>query len=186
MRVISGKYKSIKLSSLEGLTTRPTTDKVKENLFNMLYCNDLIVLDLFAGSGSLGIEALSRGAREVTFIDGSSQAIKIIKENVNKCKIKENYYIYRNDFLRALKIFAKQNKKFDLIFLDPPYKKGLIDIALKYFIELNLLNNECQIVCEKSLEEEIKYSNNNLSILKEKIYGSINITIYEFLENKCE
>lgn len=181
MRVISGKYKSIKLNSLEGLTTRPTTDKVKENLFNIISCHGLKVLDLFGGSGGLGIEAISRGADHVTFIDGSSSAIKIIKENINKCKIeKDKYDIYRNDYLRALKIFSKKEEKFDLIFLDPPYKKGILDVALKNIVELNLLNEEALIVCEYSIEEEIVYENPKLSLYREKQYGSINISIFEY------
>lgn len=94
MRVISGKYKSIRLNSLEGMTTRPTTDKVKESLFNMLDCNGMKILDLFAGSGSLGIEAISRGAKHVTFIDGSSSAVKIINSNIKNVMLIENYLIF--------------------------------------------------------------------------------------------
>ncbi len=183
MRVISGKYKSIKLNSLEGMTTRPTTDKVKENLFNMIYCDDCKVLDLFGGSGGLGIEALSRGALHTTFIDGSNEAIKVIYSNVEKCKIPQNNYsIYRNDYLRALKILAKKEEKFDLIFLDPPYKKGLIDKALEHLINLNLLSDNCLIVCEYEKEETVTSKNSNLNIYKERNYGAINITIFEYRE----
>lgn len=181
MRVISGKYRSIKLNSLEGMTTRPTTDKVKESLFNIISSTDMKVLDLFAGSGGLGIEAISRGASHVTFIDGSSSAIKVIKENINKCKIEsEKYSLYKNDYLRALKILAKKEEKFDLIFLDPPYKKGLLDVALKNLVDLNLLNEDALVVCEYSSEESIVYNNDRLNLYKEKQYGSINISIFEY------
>lgn len=183
MRVISGKYKSIKLNTLEGPTTRPTTDKVKENLFNMLYCDDLKVLDLFAGSGGLGLEAISRGANHITFIDGSAQAVKVIKSNIDKCKLSsDEYSLYRNDYLRALKIFSKKEEKFDLIFLDPPYKKGILDKALEQIISLQLLNDEALIVCEHGIDEEITFKHDSLVIYKEKDYGSIHIVIYEYKE----
>lgn len=187
MRVISGLYKSIKLSTLEGMTTRPTTDKVKENLFNMISCEDKIVLDLFGGSGGLGIEALSRGALHATFIDGSAKAIKIIHENVKKCDIPSSKCdIYRNDFLRALKIFSKKETKFDIVFLDPPYKKGLIDIALSNLVSLNLLNDNSIIICEYPIDDTINYDKNIFNIYKEKKYGSIVINILEYVENANE
>ena len=103
---------SIKLNAVDGMNTRPTTDKIKENLFNMIDCYDCKVLDLFGGTGGLGIEALSRGASHVTFIDGSNNAIKVIKSNIEKCKINSTEYsLFRNDFKRALKIFGKKDEK---------------------------------------------------------------------------
>lgn len=183
MRVISGRYRSIKLNSLEGMGTRPTTDKVKESLFNMLYCHDTKVLDLFGGSGGLGIEALSRGASNVIFIDGSIDAVKVINSNLEKCKIpKENYAVYRNDYLRALKILSKKGEKFDIVFLDPPYNKKIIDNALENLIKYNLLENNSTIVCESSSDETINFIDERLEIEKEKKYGSIKITIYNYRE----
>lgn len=187
MRVISGKYKSIKLKALEGITTRPTTDKVKENLFNIIHCRDLKVLDLFGGSGGLGIEALSRGAKHVTFIDGSSAAIKIINDNIKRCKIdKILYSVYRNDYLRALKIFSKKEEKFDLIFLDPPYNKGMLELVLENLIKLNLLNDDALIVCEYSSDENINYENELLELYKEKKYGTVTIKIFNYWESESE
>ncbi|MBU0278309.1 MULTISPECIES: 16S rRNA (guanine(966)-N(2))-methyltransferase RsmD [unclassified Gemella] len=184
MRVISGKYKSIKLNSLEGMTTRPTTCKVKESLFNMIDCYNMKILDLFAGSGGLGIEAISRGARHTTFIDGSSLAIKIINSNIKKCNVdNELFNVFKNDYLRSLKIFSKKNEKFDIIFLDPPYKKKLIDSALENIVNLNLCKDFCLIVCEYSSEEKINFDSKKLSVYKEKKYGKINITIFEYREN---
>ncbi|MBF0714326.1 16S rRNA (guanine(966)-N(2))-methyltransferase RsmD [Gemella sp. GH3] len=183
MRVISGKYRSIKLNSLEGMATRPTTDKVKESLFNMIYCQDTNVLDLFAGSGGLGIEALSRGALNVTFIDGSYDAIKIINSNLDKCKIsKEDYSVYRNDYLRAIKILAKKGSKFDMVLLDPPYNKKIVDNALENLIDYNLLEDNATIVCETGSNETINFIDNRLEIEKEKKYGNIKITIYNYRE----
>ena len=183
MRVISGKYRSIKLNSFDNMNTRPTTDKIKENLFNMLSTEDLKVLDLFGGTGALGVEALSRGAKHATFIDGSAAAVKIIYSNVEKCRISnENYAVYRNDYKRAVKILGKKEEKFDMIFLDPPYDKGLIDESLKVILENNICNDGCLIVCEKSNEEKITFSNEKLSLIKEKKYGITDIIIYEYKE----
>lgn len=187
MRVISGKYRSIKLNSVEGFSTRPTTDKVKESIFNIIDCYNCKVLDLFAGSGALGIEALSRGAKCATFIDGSLDAVKTINKNIEKCKIEKHLFnVYKTDFLRALKIFSKNNEKFDVIFLDPPYKKGLIDIALEKLADYDLLNDEAIIMCESSSEENIEFEHRNLKMYREKKYGSILITIFQYLENDSE
>ena len=176
MRVIAGKYKSIKLNSVDGMNTRPTTDKIKENLFNMLYCDGRI-LDLFGGTG------LSRGAEYAVFIDGSSSAIKTIHSNIEKCRIpKNNYDVYRNDYKRALKILGKKEEKFDLIFLDPPYDKGLVNLALKSILENNVCNKHCLIVCEKSKDENISIESVNLEIVKEKEYGITDIVIFEYVE----
>ena len=133
MRIISGKYKGL---VLEGFTidgTRPTMDRVKESLFAMLNTNieDSICLDLFAGSGNLGLEALSNGAKEVYFIDHNKIAIKTILKNLEKAKINHPEWVLKMDFLEALNYFHKQNKKFDIIFLDPPYKEDYINKTLK-------------------------------------------------------
>lgn len=182
MRVIAGKYRSIKLNALEGMNTRPTTDKVKENLFNMLDCQGR-VLDLFGGSGGLGIEALSRGAEHATFIDGSNGAVKVIHSNLEKCRIsKDDYAVYRNDYKRAVKILGKKEEKFDMIFLDPPYDKGLIDSSLGVILENNICNEYCLIVCEKSAEEGISITSEKLEIIKEKKYGITDIVIFEYME----
>ena len=183
MRVIAGKYRSIKLNAVDGMNTRPTTDKIKENLFNMIDCYECKVLDLFGGTGGLGIEALSRGASHVTFIDGSNNAIKVIKSNIEKCKINSTEYsLFRNDFKRALKIFGKKDEKFDIIFLDPPYDKGLIDDALNNIFDNQLCNDGALIICEKSNIEQITVSNENIEVIKEKQYGITDIIIFEYME----
>ena len=184
MRVISGKYKSLKLNAVEGLNTRPTTDKIKENLFNMLSCTNAYTLDLFGGTGGLSIEALSRGAKHATIIDGSSAAIKVIHSNIEKCRIgKDEAAVFRNDYKRALKILGKKSQKFDIIFLDPPYDKGLIDKSLEEIIDNEVCFENCLIICEKSNTEQITYTNKNLEIIKEKSYGITDIIIFEYKEN---
>ncbi|MBP3461298.1 MAG: 16S rRNA (guanine(966)-N(2))-methyltransferase RsmD [Bacilli bacterium] len=172
MRIISGKYKGRKLlgQNIEG--TRPTMDRVKESLFGIIQNNikDSICLDLFAGTGALGLEAISNGAKECYFIDKNIISINIIKEN---SKGIENVKIMNKDYLKALN--ELKNIKFDVIFLDPPYKMNLIQSSLNKIKENNMLNKNGIIVCEFEKEEfEIDYY-----IFKEKKYGNKNIRIYQ-------
>ena len=141
MRIISGQFRGRKLKTLEGMNTRPTADRVKESLFNILSNKiyDSKVLDLFAGSGSLGLEALSRGATFCVFVDSSKEAINIVKENIKLCRQEENSKIINKDYIEALKIL---NDKFDIIFVDPPYSNG---------IEVNVLKNIKSIMSENGI-----------------------------------
>ena len=123
MRVIAGKHKSKALESLEGRNTRPTMDKVKEGIFNSLHEVSGLGLDLFAGSGALGIEALSRGMEKVIFVDQNFKAVKVIKANLNQLDLMSQAEVYKNNADRALKALAKREIQFDIIFLDPPYKR---------------------------------------------------------------
>jgi len=128
MRVISGTARGKKLTSLEGLETRPTLDRVKEALFNILQFNikDANVLDLFSGSGALAIEALSRGAKEAVLCDFSNKAVKIINKNLEDTRLKNKAEIINKDFIETLNKLNSKSKKFDIIFLDPPYKTDFI------------------------------------------------------------
>ena len=139
MKIISGKYKGRKLDGFDIDGTRPTMDRVKESLFAIIqnYISESIVLDLFAGSGNLGIEALSEGAKYAYLVDKNIKCIKTIKKNVNNIGI-ENVKIIHNDYRKVLKDI---NKKFDLIFLDPPYKTNCIEESIKLIDEYNLLND---------------------------------------------
>jgi len=132
MRIISGKYRGLNLDTLSGDTTRPTLDRVKESVFNILGNNfyDLTVLDLFAGSGALGLEALSRGAKSCDFVDISKDAVKIIKKNVEKCRVEDLANIHQCHFQEALKKFSE--KYFDVVFLDPPYGKNIGVLAISH------------------------------------------------------
>ncbi len=156
MRVIAGKHKSKALASLEGRYTRPTMDKVKEGIFNSLHDVSGIGLDLFAGSGALGIEALSRGMEKVIFVDQNFKAVKVIKSNLNQLDLMSQAEVYKNNADRALKALAKREIQFDIILLDPPYKKGLIDEAIERISEFNLLKENGIIVCEFSNHENIQ------------------------------
>ncbi|EKU46188.1 16S rRNA (guanine(966)-N(2))-methyltransferase RsmD [Staphylococcus massiliensis] len=158
MRVIAGEHKSKLLETLDGRNTRPTMDKVKEGIFNSLYEFDGLGLDLFAGSGGLGIEALSRGMDKVIFVDQNIKAVKVIEGNLRHLGI-TNCEVYKANADRALKALHKREIQFDLIFLDPPYQKGLIDKALKKIDAFDLLKKSGIIVCEFKQKESIDIGN---------------------------
>ena len=141
MRIIAGKYKAKRLNSPKTDLTRPTLDRVKEALFNIIQfqVQDAVVLDLFAGTGALGIEALSRGAKEAIFCDKVPEAVKVIKQNVINTNNLDKAIIINKDYKNALENVSKQNKKFDIIFLDPPYKTNLAIESLQKIIMSNLL-----------------------------------------------
>ena len=174
MRVISGKYKGRKLIGDNIIGTRPTMDRVKESLFGIIQTKlkDSICLDLFAGSGSLGIEALSNGAKLCYFVDKNEEVIKTLYKNTLDI---DGVNIIKTDYMNALIKFKEENLKFDIIFLDPPYKDNLIKSTLKYIEEFNLLNEDGIVICEYENEEFIS----NMDIIKEKKYGSKNIRIYK-------
>ncbi|WP_281512375.1 16S rRNA (guanine(966)-N(2))-methyltransferase RsmD, partial [Mammaliicoccus vitulinus] len=170
MRVIGGKYKRLHIKTIDGQSTRPTTDKVKENIFNALQDIEGLGLDLFAGSGGLGIEGLSRGLSKVIFVDGNFKATKIIKENLNTLHIPDTQFeVYKNDAIRALKALNKRDIKFDYIFLDPPYKKELINRSLEKIEAFDLLNVNGTIICEFDKSEKI--DTGKFEVLKKYEYG---------------
>lgn len=176
MKIISGKYKGrvLKGFNLEG--TRPTMDRVKESLFGTIqsYVPESIVLDLFAGSGNLGIEALSEGASYAYLVDSNSKAINIIRENITSIGI-DNIEVINSDYKKALKSF---NKKFDLIFLDPPYNTDYIVKSIKLIEEYDLLSDEGIIVCESDNLDKIIYSD-VFKKVKEKKYGDKYIVLLQ-------
>ena len=176
MKVISGKYKG---RVLEGFTingTRPTMDRVKESLFGTIqnYVPESIVLDLFAGSGNLGIEALSEGANYAYLVDSNSKAIDVIKKNIKSIGITD-IEVINNDYKKALKGFTT---KFDLIFLDPPYNTNYIEESIKLICEYDLLNNDGIIVCESDNLTKIIYPE-KLNKVKEKKYGDKYIVLLQ-------
>ena len=153
MRIIAGKYKKTNLFSVPGKTVRPTTDYLKEVIFSVLYnCADKKVLDLFAGSGALCLEALSRGAENAVFVDFSDKAIKTIKQNIRKLKCEKECKILKK---RVSSFLIKTTEKFDLIFLDPPYSKNLVNSTIELIFEKELLSADGKIVVEHSKEEKI-------------------------------
>lgn len=175
MRIISGKYKGkvLKGFTLEG--TRPTMDRVKESMFAMIQntVKDSICLDLFAGSGSLGMEAISNGAYKCYFVDSSSEVKKVLEGNLKTFNPQE-YIILKSDYKEALSYFKKEQITFDLVFLDPPYHLGYIQPVLDLLIQYKLLNEEATIVCEY---EEEKLSPVGYKIIKEKKYREKKVMI---------
>ena len=186
MRVVGGRFKGRKLSSFDGDAIRPTTDKVREAIFNVLGVPFQFkkVLDLFAGSGALGIEALSRGAEEALFVDMSRESVKVIEDNLNACKIGKEAKVLKKPVLSAI-AELKEDSGFDLVFLDAPYKD--IDAtkeALKLLSKTQALTNDCLLVCEISSRETLDedfLKESGLEALKEKKYGDS--AVY-FLERK--
>ncbi|WP_442599381.1 16S rRNA (guanine(966)-N(2))-methyltransferase RsmD [Neobacillus sp. D3-1R] len=181
MRVVSGKCKGRSLKAVPGSSTRPTTDKVKEAIFNMVgpYFEEGIGLDLFAGSGGLGIEALSRGLDKVIFVDRDPKAFQIIKENITACDLNDKVEVYRNDSERALKAILKREIKFDFIFLDPPYKMQQLVKLLETIEKEKMLNSNGVIVCEHSSEIQLPDEVGLLKNTKREKYGIIGISIYQ-------
>ncbi len=181
MRVISGKARGTKLSSIESITTRPTLDRVKESLFNILQedVNQKVILDLFAGSGALGIEALSRNAKYVVFCDNNKQAIQMIKTNLEKTRLIEKTEIVNMDYKKCIELLNAKKQKFDLIFLDPPYKDDIAVDSLKQIIKNKLLNNKGIVVIEtdevnrdlKELNEAMTTELQNVRIFDQRKYG---------------
>lgn len=177
MRVISGTARGKKLNTLSGLNTRPTLDRVKEAVFSIIQFNleGKNVLDLFSGSGALAIEALSRGANNAVMCDNSYEAIKIIKQNVKETRLIDKVEIINKDYAEALKKLNKENKKFDMIFLDPPYKSDFAIKAMEYIFRNNMLLDDGIIIFEtddKNKEQEIlKYK--EMRIFDIRKYGSV-------------
>ncbi len=171
MKVISGIYKGRKIEGFDIEGTRPTMDRVKESLFAMIQ-NDIqesIVLDLFSGSGNLAIESLSEGSSFAYLVDSNKKAISIIKKNIENIGVK-NCNILNLDFKKALKYYAENNIKFDIIFLDPPYKTNYIEEAIKLITKYNLLNENGIIVAESSNLDKVIYPD-KYKVAKNKKYG---------------
>lgn len=180
MRVVAGKYRGKNLIAPKDDKIRPTTTRIKETIFNILqgYVSDALVLDLFAGSGALGVEAISRGAREVTFVDRSPESISLVKQNLKG--IKEDCRIFNTDFLSALHGASVQSKKFDIIFIDPPYATNYGEIAIDKIIEYDILSRDGIIVFEHGEDKTYTLANKNYKQRKKEM-GSITC---EFISRK--
>lgn len=177
MRVISGKARGTNLDTLSGNNTRPTLDRVKEALFNIIQFDvvDAKVLDLFSGSGALGIEALSRGAKSCVMCDKSNEAIKIIMKNVKKTHFEDKSRIIKNDYLKALN--SLHNEKFNIIFIDPPYEADIATNSINRIIELELLSESGIIILETDNEQrEIENLKNiNVNVYDLRKYGRVTL-----------
>ena len=175
MRVITGKARGVALKTPDGMATRPTSDRVKEALFSVIQFDipGSRVLDLFGGTGQLGIEALSRGAESAVFVDQSKNAVKLVKDNLKKTQL-ENARVVQGDSIS----FLAGKEKFDLIFLDPPYATGLLKNALDGIVKFDKLSTGGIIVCESSAETELPELDAPYQHLKTYKYGKVKITVY--------
>jgi 16S rRNA (guanine966-N2)-methyltransferase len=186
MRVISGSARGTKLKTVEGLETRPTIDRVKEALFSSISPDvyGSIVLDLFSGSGALGIEALSRGAEACAFVDMSKDSVAVIGENLKKTRLDSNSRVYMkrsSDFIRSdSKSFLRicERSAFDIVFLDPPYGSDLVGQSIRGMMDHGIVSADTVIVCETNGSEKLEDTYSFFTKVKEKKYGKIIITIY--------
>ena len=180
MKVISGTLKGRNIQGYNIDGTRPTMDRVKESLFAMIQTNikDSMVLDLFAGSGHLGIEAISNGAKTCYFIDNNKEVIKVLNQNISNLNIKSNSKVLLSDWKKSLNEFSNQDIKFDLIFVDPPYDYNVYEKILDKVSTLNLLTENGLIILEHS-NLKLKDTYNNLTLYKEKRYGNKSVNIYK-------
>ncbi len=159
MRVISGSARRTTLKTLEGMDTRPTTDRIKETLFNMINSDiyDSVFLDLFAGSGGIGIEALSRGANSAVFVENNRKAMECIKENLNKTHLMDKAQVREMDVLGYIKSANASGEKFDIIFMDPPYNKEIEKDVLYSLADSSIIDEDTLIIVEASMETDFSY-----------------------------
>ena len=180
MRVITGKARGVVLKTPEGLATRPTTDRVKEALFNIIQFEipTARVLDLFGGTGQLGIEALSREAKSAVFVDEREEACRLIRENLKRTKLEQQARVVRSDYMAYLKTCKD---KFDIILLDPPYAEVFLENSLKMITEIDILQSGGIIVAERPIGKELPWEFPGYARSRDYKYGKTLITIYRKL-----
>lgn len=177
MRVITGSARGRRLKELEGMETRPTTDRVKEGLFNVLQCDieGRRVLDLFAGTGQLGIECLSRGAASAVFVDRRADAVRLVRENLAATGLQDRARVTQGDSLEYLRALRE---RFDLVFLDPPYQAGLLEPALEMLTGFDILNPHGIIVAEHPADRVLASPKEPYRIHRTYRYGKIGLTVF--------
>ena len=177
MRVITGKARGVQLKTPDGQLTRPTTDRVKEALFSIIQFEipGAAVLDLFGGTGQLGIEALSRGAKRAVFVDHQASACELIRENLRRTKLENAGKVVRGDYMEYL---SRCREEYDIILLDPPYAEVFLENALKRITEIDILQSAGIIVAERRLGKELPWDFEGYTRSKDYKYGNILLTLY--------
>ena len=177
MRVVAGSARGTVLKTPDGMLTRPTADRVKEAVFSILHFDvqNAVVLDLFGGTGQLGIEALSRGAKRAIFVDHQQKACELIKENLRRTKFTQQASVVRGDYLEYLK---RTKEQFDIILLDPPYAEIFLENALNCIAEIDILRDDGIIVTERPLEKALDIQMPGFTRSRDYKYGKTLITLY--------
>lgn len=181
-RIIAGEKRGTQILAPQGLDTRPTTDRVREALFGSIQfeISGAVILDLFAGSGALGLEALSRGAKESVFCDRYDDPIEIIKKNIARLGYRNRAKVLKNDYIHAIKVF-QNTKKFDIVFIDPPYRSGYYDDVFKRLAAQEVLASGALLIAES--EKPIEIVNDGYVRYKNKKYGRTHLTFFRW-DNK--
>lgn len=191
MRIITGSARGVKLTAPKGETTRPTSERAKEAIFSMLQFDlfDARVLDLFAGSGQMGLEALSRGAAHAVLCDRSREAADVIRANALKTRLATKCDVFCSDHTVLLRNL-RHAQAFDLVFLDPPYALGLIPDALKRLVDYALLKDGAKVVCESASYEDVTFPSTDYAekfeVLRTVKYGVAYVTLLQYHERKME
>ena len=180
MRIIGGALRGKRLYSVKGLTIRPTTDYLRESVFNILAngVEDAVVLDLFAGTGTLGIEALSRGAETAVFVDKAPQAIKILTRNICACCLERRSTILRRDILHGLRFLKSIDRAFGLVFIDPPYDKGFVERTMQLLDRTQSTSDRVSIVVEHSRHEALPEKVARFVLCDQRDYGKTLVSFY--------
>jgi len=179
MRIITGKLRGRRLKSPKTYDVRPTSDKVKEAIFDMLYpymTDDFVCMDVFAGSGNLGLEAISRGAKTVYFSDSSRESLALVKENIKICGVEDNSVLLSGDYKNNI---ARVHDKVDIFFLDPPYADKMIPSAINAIDAAGNLKEGGLIVCEHSEKDKLPDEYLDFVAIKQRRYGAIGVTVYQ-------
>lgn len=179
MRVIAGKAKGRRLATPKANAIRPVLDQVKEAIFNILFdVTDLAILDLFAGTGAMGIEAISRGAQHCTFVDSSKEAMKLIGKNIQRCQFAAEANVLPMTVAKALHLLTAQGKQFDLIFVDPPYEKHYVNKTLRRLAQSPLLHEGTRVLVEHHPKELIQEME-GLTLTDQRKYGQTLVSFFK-------
>lgn len=173
MRIITGRARGLQLTAPKNMDVRPTADRVKESLFNIIGSRiiEAEILDLFAGTGNLGLESWSRGARKITFIDESRESLRLVQSNITKCRAQADCTVLKGNAVNVMERLSQQGMRFDFIFCDPPYNKGWIAKVLDTAAKSPVIKNGGYLVIERSQHEEIKDLPKQFEIVRTEKYG---------------
>lgn len=186
VRIISGQLKGRKLKAVHGRTTRPTSDRVREALFNILAQTpiDAYVLDLYAGTGALGIEAISRGARNAVFVDSSTRALTVLRENIHHCGLERCTQVIQWNIVKNLNCLRTFSQKFDLVFMDPPYTQNLAATTLRHLLKSGCLVAGARIVVEHKLNSSVDPPDSSLACEDVRRYGQTQLSFITYHPEK--